>query len=163
MFGILTPEAFIHGPIETFAQVMVVGGALSALILITVTKRWKWLWKEWITSVDHKKIGVMYLVASALMLSKGLIDAVMIRGQQAFAVGDSMGYVTASHFQQLVTAHGVTMIFFVGMGVIFALINFILPAMNIMAITRTAKTKAESARNVLFVKSIPIKEICVLL
>jgi len=85
------------------------------------------MWKEWITSVDHKRIGIMYLFFAFIMLLKGMIDAVMMRAQQALSYGDSMGYLGAEHFQQIFTAHGVTMIFFVGMGVMFGLINIIMP------------------------------------
>ncbi len=127
MFGRLTLEAFKHNWIEVFAGVSMFLGAALVIGLLTYYRRWKWLWTEWLTSVDHKKIGVMYIVVSAVMLSKGLIDAAMMRAQQAFAVGDSMGYLTSPHFQQLFTAHGVTMIFFVGMGVMFGLMNLILP------------------------------------
>jgi len=127
MFGRLTEEAFKHDWIEYFAGISMLIAAFGVLGLITHHKRWKWLWKEWLTSVDHKKIGKMYIIVSFMMLSKGLIDAGMIRAQQAFAFGDSMGYLEADHFQQLFTAHGVTMIFFVGMGVIFGIINLVLP------------------------------------
>ncbi|MBY0529763.1 MAG: cytochrome o ubiquinol oxidase subunit I [Rhabdochlamydiaceae bacterium] len=127
MFGRLTLEAFYHDWIEWLAGASMIIGAIGFIALLTYTKRWKWLWTEWLTSVDHKKIGVMYILFSAVMLTKGLIDALMMRAQQVFAVGDSMGYLTASHFQQVVTAHGVTMIFFVGMGLMFGLINLILP------------------------------------
>jgi len=127
MFGRLTAEAFKHDWIEYLAGASMILGAIFVVVLLTYYKRWKWLWTEWLTSVDHKKIGIMYLVVSFVMLAKGLIDAVMIRAQQAYAVGDSMGYLTAPHFQQIVTAHGVTMIFFVGMGVMFGLINLVLP------------------------------------
>jgi len=101
--------------------------ALVVIGLITYHKRWKWLWTEWLTSVDHKKIGIMYIVYASLQLTKGLIDALMMRAQQALSVGDSMGYLGAEHFQQIFTSHGVTMIFFVGMGVVFGLINLIVP------------------------------------
>lgn len=127
MFGRLTIEAFRHNFIEYAAGLSMFLGALFIFGLLTYLRRWKWLWKEWITSVDHKKIGVMYIVVSFVMLTKGLIDAVMIRAQQAYAVGDSMGYLGAEHFQQVFTAHGVTMIFFVGMGVVFGIINLVLP------------------------------------
>src|SRR5579871_6404029 len=119
MFGRLTLDAFKHDWIEYAAGVSMVLGALFFIVLLTHYRRWGWLWKEWITSVDHKKIGLMYIIVSFVMLFKGLIDAFMMRGQQAYAVGESMGYLTAPHFQQLVTAHGVTMIFFVGMGLMF--------------------------------------------
>src|SRR6185369_4668289 len=109
------------------ADASMILGAIGAFFLITYLKRWKWLWDEWVTSVDHKKIGVMYIAVSAIMLFKGLVDALMMRAQQAVAVGESMGYLEPDHYQQIFTAHGVTMIFFVGMGVIFGLINLVLP------------------------------------
>lgn len=127
MFGRLTEEAFKHDWIEYGAGASMFGGALFVVALLTYYKRWKWLWTDWLTSVDHKKIGIMYIVVSFIMLVKGVIDALMIRAQQAFAFGDSMGYLEAEHFQQVVTAHGVTMIFFVGMGLIFGIINLVLP------------------------------------
>lgn len=102
-------------------------GAILIFALITYFKKWKYLWKEWITSVDHKKIGIMYIALSVVMLLKGLIDALMMRAQQAIAVGESMGYLGAEHYQQIFTAHGVSMIFFVAMGLIFGFINLILP------------------------------------
>lgn len=127
IFGRLNLQAFQHDWIEYAADASMILGGIFVVALLTYYKRWKWLWVEWITTVDHKKIGVMYIITSAIMLAKGLFDAGMIRAQQAFAVGDSMGYLTASHFQQVVTAHGVTMIFFVGMGVMFGVINYIVP------------------------------------
>lgn len=127
MFGRLTLDAFKHDWIEYGAGISMVLGAVLVIALLTHYKRWTWLWKEWITSVDHKKIGVMYIIFSILMLVKGLVDAVMMRAQQAYAVGDSMGYLGAEHYQQIFTAHGVTMIFFVGMGVAFGIINLVLP------------------------------------
>jgi cytochrome o ubiquinol oxidase subunit 1 len=127
MFGRLNLDAFKHDWIEYAAGVSMILGAIALIALITYLKRWKWLWEEWITSVDHKKIGVMYILFSFVMLMKGLVDAGMMRAQQAVAVGESMGYLTSDHYQQIFTAHGVTMIFFVGMGVMFGIINLILP------------------------------------
>lgn len=127
MWGKLTLDAFKHDFIEYAAGASMILGALLIFGFLTYTRRWKWLWNEWLTSVDHKKIGIMYIVVSFIMLSKGLIDALMLRVQQAFSVGESMGYLTADHFQQVFTAHGVTMIFFVGMGVVFGIINLVLP------------------------------------
>lgn len=127
MLGRLTSEALKHDWIEYAAGVSMFLGALVVFAWITYQRRWKWLWKEWITSVDHKRIGIMYIVASFVMLVKGLIDALMMRAQQAFAAGDSMGYLGPDHFQQIFTAHGVTMIFFVGMGLMFAVINLVVP------------------------------------
>ncbi len=127
MLGKLTIEALKHDGIEYLAGLSMILGGVFVFFLLTYYQKWRWLWKEWITTVDHKKIGIMYLVVSFIMLSKGLIDAFMMRAQQALAVGDSLGYLTASHFQQIFTAHGVTMIFFVGMGVVFGIINLVLP------------------------------------
>lgn len=126
-FGRLTDHALKHDWIEYMAGGSMFFGLLAAVALITYLKRWKWLWQEWFTSVDHKKIGAMYLIVSFIMLFKGLVDAGMMRGQQAFACGEGLGYLAAPHYQQIFTAHGVTMIFFVGMGVMFGLINLILP------------------------------------
>jgi cytochrome o ubiquinol oxidase subunit 1 len=127
MFGILTPEAFIHGPIETAGQVVIILGAVSVIALLTFTKRWKWLWSEWLTSLDAKKIGIMYLILAGLMLLRGGIDALMMRGQQAIAVGAGTGYLSPDHFAQVFSAHGVIMIFFVAMTFMFGLINCIVP------------------------------------
>lgn len=125
--GRLTLEALKHDWIEYVADGSIILGGIGLVALITYLKKWRWLWKEWITSVDHKKIGIMYLVVSFIMLAKGLVDGLMMRAQLAVSVGDSMGYLGASHFQQIFTAHGVTMIFFVAMGIVFGLVNLIVP------------------------------------
>lgn len=127
MLGRLTLEAFKHNWIEYLAGLSMGFGAIFVLVLITYLGKWRWLWVEWLTSVDHKKIGVMYIVVSFVMLTKGFIDALMMRAQQVVACGDSFGYLSAPHYQQIFTAHGVTMIFFVGMGLMFGLINLIVP------------------------------------
>lgn len=126
-FGRLTLEALNQDAIEKAAGFSIVLSGLFAMALLTYFRKWKWLWDEWLTSLDPKKIGVMYLVVTGIMLFKGLIDALMMRAQQVLSVGDSYGYLTASHFQQIFTAHGATMIFFVGMGIVFGLANLIIP------------------------------------
>jgi cytochrome o ubiquinol oxidase subunit 1 len=95
--------------------------------LLTYTKRWGWLWREWITSLDHKKIGIMYLAVSLLMLVRGMSDALLIRLHQSLASGDASGILVSEHFQQIFTAHGTIMIFFVAMGFLFGIINLVLP------------------------------------
>ncbi|MCP5510032.1 MAG: cytochrome o ubiquinol oxidase subunit I [Chlamydiales bacterium] len=127
MLGRLDDDALKHDWIEYMAGVSMFVGLLAIVALLTYYKKWGWLWREWFTSVDHKKIGVMYIVVSAIMLAKGLIDGLMMRGQQAFAYGDSSGYLAAEHYQQIFTAHGVTMILFVGMGLMFGIVNLIVP------------------------------------
>jgi cytochrome o ubiquinol oxidase subunit 1 len=100
---------------------------LSVVGFLTYTKRWKWLWSEWLTSVDPKKIGIMYFIVGGFMLMRGGLDAIMIWLQQALSSGSSHGYLAADHFQQVFTAHGNIMVFFVAMGLIFGLINYIVP------------------------------------
>lgn len=127
MFGRLTLEAFHHEPSQTGAVVGMVVSGIALIALITYLRLWKWLWKEWFTTVDPKKIGIMYIVVVLIMFMKGFADALMMRLQQALAVGDSQGFITAGHFQEVFSAHGTTMIFFVGMGAIFGLMNLIIP------------------------------------
>lgn len=127
VFGRLNFDAFKHDWIEYTADASMLLAALFIVGLLTYYRKWKWLWKEWLTSVDHKKIGIMYIVVSFIMLAKGLVDALMMRAQQAVALGENMGYLGADHFLQIATAHGVTMIFFVGMGVMFGVMNLIVP------------------------------------
>jgi cytochrome o ubiquinol oxidase subunit 1 len=127
MFGRLTLDAFKHDMIEWGADIGMIAAVVGIAILLTVTKRWKWLWNEWLTSLDPKRIGIMYITVALIMLFKGLVDAGMMRMQQAMSVGENYGYLTADHFQQVFSAHGTTMIFFVAMPVIFGLLNLIVP------------------------------------
>jgi cytochrome o ubiquinol oxidase subunit 1 len=127
MFGRLTLEAFKHDPIIMGANLMALVGTLAVIGLLFYYKKWRWLWEEYLTSLDPKKIGTMYMVVVLIMAFKGIVDAVMMRAQQAFSVGASEGYLTSSHYQQIFTAHGTTMIFFVGMGFIFGMMNLAIP------------------------------------
>lgn len=126
-FGRLTIEDFKHDPIESGAGIGIAITGFIILFLLFYYRGWKWLWREWLTSLDPKKIGMMYIIMATMMLFKGLMDASMIRAQQIMSVGDAHGYLTSSHFQQVFSAHGTTMIFFVGMGVVFGLLNLIVP------------------------------------
>jgi cytochrome o ubiquinol oxidase subunit 1 len=101
--------------------------ALVVLGLITYFRRWPWLWSEWLTSVDHKKIGVMYVILAMVMLLRGFSDAIMMRAQLALASGGSPGYLPPEHYDQLFTAHGVIMIFFMAMPFVIGLMNFVVP------------------------------------
>lgn len=125
IFGRLTLEDFVHEPIMAGAGIGMVLGLLAIITAVTYFKKWKWLWKNWLTSLDPKKIGIMYLIVSVVMLLRGFADALMMRAQQA--TNDSLGLLTADHFQQVFSAHGSIMIFFVAMGVIAALFNLIVP------------------------------------
>ena len=100
---------------------------LAVLALITVKGWWPYLWREWITSVDHKRIGVMYIVLGLVMLLRGFSDAIMMRTQQAIAVGDAQGYLPPDHYDQIFSAHGTIMIFFVAMPLVIGLMNFAVP------------------------------------
>jgi cytochrome o ubiquinol oxidase subunit 1 len=107
---------------------MLVLGLLGATGAMFYFKKWTWLWKNWLTSLDAKKIGVMYIVVAIIMLLRGVADAVMMRAQQALAASNP-GIFDADMFQQVFSAHGSIMIFFVGMGLMFGLINLVLPLM----------------------------------
>ncbi|HEX7633266.1 MAG TPA: cytochrome o ubiquinol oxidase subunit I [Candidatus Saccharimonadales bacterium] len=127
LLGRLTLDAFPHDAITAGGALTVVGGAVALVALLTYTKRWTWLYKNWLTSLDPKKIGVMYIVIALVMLLRGVADACLMRVQQATSVGSSHGIVSSDHFQQIFSAHGTMMIFFVAMGLMFGLINLIVP------------------------------------
>ena len=128
LFGKLSLDALpLHEPIivATFA-VVALGGA-AVLGALTWFRLWGYLWREWFTSVDHKKIGIMYMVLGLVMFLRGFADAVMMRIQQAIAFNGSEGYLNAHHYDQIFTAHGVIMIFFVAMPFVTGLMNFVVP------------------------------------
>jgi len=128
IFGRLTWDAIpFHVPIlvYTFIVVAILGAAL--LGTITWMGKWGYLWREWFTSIDHKKIGIMYIVLGIIMMLRGFSDAIMMRLQQAMAFGGSMGYLPPEHYDQIFTAHGVIMIFFVAMPLVVGLMNFVMP------------------------------------
>lgn len=128
LFGNLTLDAIpFHNPIIMGAGGMMGLIALLVLGVITYKKQWKYLWDEWITSIDHKKIAVMYFILTGVMLLRGFSDAIMMRLQQAMAVGHSMGYLPPEHYDQIFTAHGVIMIFFMAMPFMFGLLNIAVP------------------------------------
>lgn len=117
-------------------DIMTLGAAVSMLAILVIAaglmtyfKKWRWLWKEWLTTVDHKKIGVMYLIVAMIMLLRGFADVLMMRAQQATSVGSSHGVLNTDTFQQVFSAHGTIMIFFVAMGLMFGLINLVVPLM----------------------------------
>jgi len=111
--------------VATFVVVALGGAAL--LGAMTYYRVWGYLWKEWFTSIDHKKIGIMYMVLGLVMLLRGFADAIMMRIQQAWAFGDATGYLPPDHYDQIFTAHGVIMIFFVAMPLITGIMNYIIP------------------------------------
>lgn len=127
LLGRLNKEAFIHDQIVMGGVASMVLFAVAVIGILTYTKRWTWIWKEWLTSLDPKKIGVMYIITALTLLIKGFADAGLMRVQQALAAGECHGILSADHFQQIFSAHGTTMIFFVGMGVLFGMLNLVVP------------------------------------
>lgn len=127
LLGRLNTQAFPTNPVTAAAAIGIVVIAILVIGFITYKKRWTWLWREWLTTTNHKKIGVMYIIVGALMLLRGASDAGMMRLQQATSVGSSHGFMSANMFQQVVSAHGTIMIFFAAMGLMFGLINLVLP------------------------------------
>jgi cytochrome bo3 quinol oxidase subunit 1 apoprotein (EC 1.10.3.-) len=128
LLGRLSLDALpLHEPIlvGTFLVVAVLG--LAVVGALTYFRKWSWLWREWFTSVDHKKIGIMYIVLGIIMLLRGFSDALMMRAQQAVAFGANQGYLAAHHYDQIFTAHGTIMIFFVAIPLVVGIVNFVMP------------------------------------
>jgi cytochrome o ubiquinol oxidase subunit 1 len=128
IFGRLTFEAIpYHEPILIVTFLAVALGGITVLALITKFKLWGYLWTEWFTSVDHKKIGIMYIILAIVMLLRGFADAIMMRVQQAIAFNGNEGYLNPHHYDQIFTAHGVIMIFFVAMPFVTGFMNYVVP------------------------------------
>jgi len=100
---------------------------LLILVLVTVFKKWSYVWNEWFTSVDHKRIGVMYIIVAIVMGIRGFADAVLMRSQLAMAYGANQGYLPPEHYDQIFSGHGVIMIFFVAMPFVIGLMNYAVP------------------------------------
>lgn len=127
LLGNLSLKYLPHDPMTIGAAIGMPLLALLAIGAITYYKKWTWLWKNYITSLDAKKIGIMYLFVAFIMLVRGVSDALMIRAQTTTTLGGGHGLLNTDTFQQVFTAHGTIMIFFVAMGFMFGLINCILP------------------------------------
>src|SRR5271156_3415925 len=128
MFGKLTWAAIpFNEPIPLITVGVLIVGIVGMLTLITVKGWWPYLWREWITSTDHKRIGVMYVILALVMLLRGFADAIMMRAQLALAAGHATGFLPPEHYNQIFSAHGTIMIFFVGMTFVVGLMNFVLP------------------------------------
>ena len=128
MLGKLTWDAIpLHDPIPLFAAGLVVFMLVGVLALVTVKGWWPVLWRDWICSVDHKRVGVMYVLLALVMLVRGFVDALMMRTQLALAAGHAPGYLPPEHYDQIFSAHGTIMIFFVAMTFMVGLMNFVVP------------------------------------
>ena len=101
--------------------------AARLLGAVTYFRQWGYLWREWFTSIDHKKIGIMYVILAVVMLLRGFADAIMMITQKAIAFGPSEGYLPPHHYDQIFTAHGTIMIFFVAMPLVTGLMNYVMP------------------------------------
>ena len=117
----------LHEPIIMGATAFMVLVVVAVLGFITMKGAWLYLWREWLTSVDHKRIGVMYCILALVMMLRGFSDAIMMRAQQAVAAGGAQGYLPPEHFDQIFSAHGTIMIFFMAMPFVVGLMNFAVP------------------------------------
>src|ERR1700728_4255788 len=128
MLGKLTWSAIpFNQPIPMAASLFVTIGVFSVLGVVTFKGWWPYLWREWLTSVDHKRIGAMYVLLGLVMLVRGFIDAIMMRSQLAIAAGGAQGYLPPEHYDQIFSAHGTIMIFFVAMPFVIGLMNIVVP------------------------------------
>ncbi|WP_367068266.1 cytochrome o ubiquinol oxidase subunit I [Oryzisolibacter sp. LB2S] len=116
-----------HEPIVLWTFIAVVLGGLAVVAALTKFRLWGPLWRDWFCSIDHKKIGIMYMVLGLIMFLRGFADAAMMRLQQSMAFGENMGYLPPHHYDQIFTAHGVIMIFFVAMPFVTGLMNYLVP------------------------------------
>jgi cytochrome o ubiquinol oxidase subunit 1 len=127
MWGKLSWQAIpLDQPIPLAAGALVVFGMAAVVIWVAAKGYIPYLWREWITSVDHKRIGIMYCLLASVMLLRGFIDALMMRSQQAMAF-HAAGYLPPEHYDQIFSAHGTIMIFFVAMPFVIGLMNFVVP------------------------------------
>ncbi|MCZ0960452.1 cytochrome o ubiquinol oxidase subunit I [Paracoccus benzoatiresistens] len=127
LLGRLDWHAIPQDPIVWATGVVVAIGGAGLLWILHKYRLWSYLWNEWFTSVDHKKIGIMYIVLALIMFVRGFADAIMMRLQQAIAFNGSEGYLNAHHYDQIFSAHGVIMIFFVAMPFVTGLMNYVVP------------------------------------
>ena len=128
MFGKLSLSAIPFDSLITMSAV--VGATVMGLVilgLITYYRKWGYLYTEWLTSLDHKKIGIMYIVLALVMLLRGFSDAILMRSQQAIAAGGALGFLSADHFNQIFSAHGTIMIIFMAMPFMVGLMNIVVP------------------------------------
>ncbi|UVK77958.1 MAG: cytochrome bo3 ubiquinol oxidase subunit 1 [Sodalis sp. Fse] len=128
MFGKLTLDSVpYHEPIIMVTVATIILITIMLVAAITYFDKWQYLWNEWFTSLDHKKIGIMYIIVAFVMLLRGFADAIMIRSQQTLASAGEAGFLTAHHYDQVVTAHGVIMIIFMAMPFVVGLMNLAVP------------------------------------
>jgi cytochrome o ubiquinol oxidase subunit I len=128
ILGKLTWSAIpFQEPIPLITSIVVILALAAVAIWITKIKAWPYLWHEYITSTDHKRIGIMYIVLGLVMLVRGFADAIMMRAHQFLAIGPHQGYLNPQHYDQIFSAHGTIMIFFVAMPLVIGFMNFVVP------------------------------------
>ncbi|ETW13391.1 cytochrome-c oxidase [Roseivivax marinus] len=129
-WGELKLFEFFHAPsidtaVASGAAWMAVLGVLAVMAWLTVARRWGWLWSEWLTSVDHKKIGIMYMVIGFVMMARGVFEGIVMRAHQTTALDG--GVLSNTHWAELFSTHGTVMIFFVAMPFITGFMNYLIP------------------------------------
>ncbi|RXT06437.1 cytochrome aa3 quinol oxidase subunit I [Ammoniphilus sp. CFH 90114] len=123
--GIKWDEFFITGdPLILGSQIAIVLTTLGIVGLVTYLKKWGWLWTEWLTTVDHKKIGIMYIIAAVLMFFRGGMDGLLMKAQTS---RPDMQFLSAQHYNEIFTTHGVIMILFMAMPFLIGIMNIIIP------------------------------------
>jgi cytochrome o ubiquinol oxidase subunit 1 len=128
IFGKLSWSAIpFQEPIPLITSIVVISALAAVAFWVTRIKAWPYLWHEYITSTDHKRIGIMYVVLGLVMLVRGFADAIMMRAHQYLAVGQGQGYLNPEHYDQIFSAHGTIMIFFVAMPLVIGMMNFVVP------------------------------------
>ena len=128
IFGKLSWAAIpVHEPIALITSIVVILALGGIAAWVTVNKWWPYLWNEYITSCDHKRIGIMYIVLGLVMFVRGFADAIMMRAHQYFAIGQGQGFLAPEHYNQIFSAHGTIMIFFVAMPLVIGFMNFVVP------------------------------------
>ncbi|WAI03387.1 cytochrome o ubiquinol oxidase subunit I [Buchnera aphidicola] len=128
MFGKLTFDVIpYHEPIIMVTYIGIIMIALCLVSGITYYQKWQYLWSEWFTTVDHKKISIMYGILAFIMLFRGFVDAMLMRTQQVISSAGYKGFLPPHHYDQIFTAHGVIMIFFVAMPLVIGLMNLVVP------------------------------------
>lgn len=115
----VTGEPMIYG-----ADVAIVLSCIAIIFTLTYLKKWKWLWENWLTTVDHKKIGIMYILCAVVMLFRGGVDALLMRTQLTLP---GMNFLDAQHYDEIFTTHGVIMILFMAMPFLIGLVNVVVP------------------------------------
>lgn len=111
-------------PLILGAQISILLTTIAIVFVLTYFKKWKWLWKEWITTVDHKRLGIMYLIAAVIMFFRGGVDGLMMRAQLALP---NNHFLDSNHYNEVFTTHGTIMIIFMAMPFLIGLINVVVP------------------------------------